>query len=834
MNKKVKMTLLSLMLGASIAGIATTIVSCSASSTNEIKIEYSSTLISNVTKDLTQFFEKNESYKNKIDAYNNILNKNILPESTLSILKKEITFKNDGNTIAWDDAVTGLEITGPSFTQVGNGDIEPISIKLLINSSFVVHGSSVNNVTFKTGTLGNVGIIPIFALTEQNKQFEDQLSSALDAILDSKKTYQEMKQTYDNWIADPFKNLPKSILDMFRNNFRFETGAGIALFFDNIVENLEFVSKTSYPSEPYKKIPDFKITIKLKNDGYIFTNPEQEEILTIENIVINSQTKLIDTSIDNVNNTNIEKAFLDYLNPNSDAIVYQEVREKFNDMIEPNGIIPDSIKNAIIQNIQLNLFGYKPIPSFDDIIATVKIETKGEFPKTSNTSLPSITINFTLKPNFQSLDDSVVRPIDVNLSRIKSGRVKYEVVINSNLEEMFRNQLYSSLKTYATWQGMQKEYDQNWSSFDKLPLEAQKIVKDNISFKPIGLNEGDVDLGIDDLTSFDDIINNISFSKGKFPKYGEDIDSIDLELSMIDSIFYVNNSGDNTNKIQITSGVIGVANRPILINVDEKEFNNVSNKIQESISKDFHHENKKIYESLNSLNDFDSNIIEAIEKSFSSTYPETFRLNDIVESSTIDKSAYPTTTDTKIDKFSIEITLKEKFLTQKNDRKISIDLSGLMSRGKYQTKIRVKGNVNQTVEEYFTNFLNDQVLLYLVPAAGTPEQRLVRMRSNYTSISSSSGFGMNKIKEALWTHIEYLNMSTNSLIPISSTSQFDSYFSLTTIIGAVPDSVNDKFPPVTIKITFKDNNFVWPDNTKTLQITTSPLKSALENIPPFL
>ncbi|MGL5246147.1 MAG: hypothetical protein ACRC8C_01100, partial [Mycoplasmoidaceae bacterium] len=102
MNKKLKITLLSLMLGVSLAGITTTIVSCSASSTNELKIEKSSTLENDLTKNLTEILAKVTGYEAKRDAYNEIVDTDILPESTLSILKNGMTFKNDGNTIQWD------------------------------------------------------------------------------------------------------------------------------------------------------------------------------------------------------------------------------------------------------------------------------------------------------------------------------------------------------------------------------------------------------------------------------------------------------------------------------------------------------------------------------------------------------------------------------------------------------------------------------------------------------------------------------------------------------------------------------------------------------------
>ncbi|MGL4616880.1 MAG: hypothetical protein ACRCUM_01450 [Mycoplasmoidaceae bacterium] len=696
MNKKAKITLLSLMLGASLAGVATTIASCSASSSNEIKIEHSSTLVNNVTRDLTDVFAKDEGYLKKLNTYNNIINSSRLPESTLAILKNEITFINDGNTLLWDDVVSGIKLSGPAFTQVGNGDIEAISIELEINTNYNVLGASTSNQKITTGTLGNVGIIPIFSLTETNTKFDDELSVALDAILQSKRSYQEMKATYDGWIANPLLNLPNSIINMFNSNFQFDTEGGTRLSFRNVVDNMEFVSKSTYPLQPHEKIPDFQITIKLKNDGYIFTNPEQEQILTIENIEINSATKLIDTSILSVGNTNIENAFLNYFNPAGEIAAYHEVREKFNNMVGESGIIPTEIRDVIVQNIQLNLFGYNPIPSFDDIIATMQIHPFGNatFPTIANASLPNITINFTIKTQYyQSIDQSLLRPITINLSRVRTGSVKYEVSINPTLADNVRDVFSEILIQHETWQHAKASFD-TWTSYDSLSGHVHSWIENRntgISFTPIGLSPGEVSLGdgVFNSISFDDLIASVSISKEKpeFPEAGSGIGAIYFEFNMRDNIFYTDNLGNDSTTIFFESSEIGGVTQPVAINISISDTNKViiREKIQEKISDGSYLTNKNTYESWNNISNLGQEIENIIKNSLNVSYngyPPPLTIDALfTRIPIIDKDEYPDQPLMLINKFHIKIELSRIFILPGSEREFIIELEGLISKG---------------------------------------------------------------------------------------------------------------------------------------------------------
>ncbi|MGL4616989.1 MAG: hypothetical protein ACRCUM_02010, partial [Mycoplasmoidaceae bacterium] len=755
--------------------------------------------------------------------------------------KKGITFKNDGNTISWDDAVSSLKITGPQFTQVAKGEIEGISIELVINPDYVVLGASLNNIKFTTGNLGKVGTIPILELKDIDPLFDINISSNLTEILNSKSSYQEMKKTYDSWIDDPLKNLPNSIISQFHKNFIFTMPGGTTLSFSNIVETLKFKPKNEYPQGVNQKVPNFEITIVLKEDGdgeddYVFIDPSEKEFLTIQNININSHTLPIDTTVDSVNNKNIEDAFNNYFNkPNADdVLVYQEVRQKYNDLTGENGIVPDEIRNAILENIKLNFPDYEnPPTSLDDVIETIKISSNGDFPNTANSPLPNITLNLSLKPDFKNLDSSITRPINIDLGKTSSGIIKYDVMIDNNLTTNFGVELYNFLQNNAnanTWQAMKNIYD-GWKTFDDLPESAKKIIKDGITFTPSKMKNINIDLSfIEKSNSFDSIINNISLSKGEFSEYGKQIEPIDLELTMINDAFH---SDNYQRKIEIKGGPIGVANKQIVISVEPIAANisNINSKIQGLISQNKYIHNKNTYDYWKNIDNFGIDIKDLILKesiSIKTTHPGTFTLNDIIDknsSPTISKEQFPNEPNMPINNFYININLNEKFILNTTQKSFVINLGPLQSKGDLVIEAKIKNNATQTFENYFTDVLN-KYLVSGVPST-TPENRLAFMKEKYKQIPTG-----NVPKFHMANNVSYINKDSGNEIDVSG-NKFDKYFTITSEIGSIlPTTIDEKFPPVTIKVTLsKDSNFLWSGDKLTLIITTDVLKSANENLP---
>ncbi|MGL5640266.1 MAG: hypothetical protein ACRDCD_01220 [Mycoplasmoidaceae bacterium] len=839
MNKKIKVTLLTLMLGASLAGIATTIVSCSASSSNQIKIEKSSTLEKEVTDSLTKILEDEQDYEKKRRVYNNIINNDVLPDSTLRILKNGIKLTNDGSTISWDDAVSKLNIEGPRFTQVAKGEIDGISIKLVFNSNYIVHDTSLSNVETKTGKLGKVGTIPILKLTEQTVDFNQRLSNNLTRILEEKRTYQEMKKTYDSWISDPLKNLPNSIMTDFISNFRFDTSGGSTLSFIEIVDNIKFESQSEYPKGVEQKVPDFKITIILKEDGdgeddYIFTDPSEKDLLTIPKIEINAKTKPIDTSFASVNNAGIEDAFFNYLNaPNNHGLlIFQEIKQKFDEI--NNGAVPAEIKNAISQNVQFNFPEYEHRPiNFDDVIDEIKISFKGEFPKTADASLPNVSITFVPNKNFVSTDNSLARPFEINLSRIKSGIIKYNVIKSPSLVTDFQRELSNHLNRQTTWQGMKNIYDSSWNSFDNLPDAAKKVIKDGITFAPTGLKNEDLDSSlIEKSNSFDNIISNITLRKGQFPLYGAEIPSVNLELTMIQNAIYEPSPGNWRRDINVESGAIGQANKHIAINIniDTAAIRKINEEmIQPQIGDVTNYStNRNKYNTWNEMKDLGTATVEAIKKSISintGTYPESFKWDDIVDKSKepkIIKPEFPNEPGMVMNNFSLEVHLNDKFVLSNTEKKFVINFGTLLSRGSLKIDTQIPSDPGSTLTAFFTSYIN-KYLMDTVPTGASKTFIEANMRSQYVKLANGAA-----IKNQLNRNISYINSVTK--VKINNLDKFDEYFDLNIKLPALPPEnvTHIVWPQVTIELTFKDSkNLNWTGkmSDKTLVIVTSFLNS---------
>ncbi|MGL5640265.1 MAG: hypothetical protein ACRDCD_01215 [Mycoplasmoidaceae bacterium] len=839
MNKKTKITLLSLMLGVSLTGVATTIVSCSASSSNELKIERSSSLEMDLTNSLTEILKKDQDYLSKKETYNNILDKNELPESTLSILKNGIKFINNGNDILWDDAVTKLEINGSPFTQVAKGTIKGISIKLTINSDYVVSGSSSAGIeVINTRALGNIGSINISNIELKNPGFNDKLANDLTRILEDKKTYQEMKQTYDSWIKDPLKNLPTLIINDFVQNFIFELEDKSQLSFLEIVDNIKFEPESEYPKGVNQKVPNFKTTIILKEDGdgeddYTFSNPSQKDLLTIPEIEINAETKAIDTNFTSSNIDVIENEFLQYLNkPNADNyVLYQEVKQKFENMIGENKIIPDGIKDAISQNFNFPNYDHGPI-SFDDVVEKITITSNGEFPKNANAPLPNITISLTPKPNFVSTNSSLINSFEINLSKVKSGIIRYEVVISQNLEKDLNNVLSSHLYGLETWQDMKSTYDDSWNTFENLPQSAQSLIKNGITFIPIGLKSEDLDsIIIEKSTSFENIIDNISLIKGQFPSYGNEIPSINFKLTMIDDAFH---SDDYQRDINIKSGGLGKADKPIstIIIINNENILQARIEIQKLIDNNLYSENFNTYNSWKKISDLPTNIIDIIKESVrfdANQYPDSFKWDDIVDKNNeaeFIKPNFPNQPSMPINDFSLRVYLDSKFILNNSSRSFDINFGQLFCKGYLEIKPVVKEGLDPDIEKYFTDYLNKYLIEGLRPNASVND-RLNHMRDKYKSIEESQ-----ELRRRLFNDISYINMTTNTQINIAA-NNFFTYFDVQVKLGSFAATYDQRFGAVEITLTVKDGiNFFWSStNNKIRKIKTDALKSAKENIP---
>ncbi|MGL4617122.1 MAG: hypothetical protein ACRCUM_02690 [Mycoplasmoidaceae bacterium] len=834
MSKKVKITLLTLMVGASIAGIATTIVSCSASSSNELQIEKSPTLEKDITNSLTQILNNEKDYLAKKDAYDNIINNDHLPESTLSLLKNGMTFKNDGNVIPWENAISKLKIEGPQFTQVAKGDIHAISIELEINNNYVVLGSSLNNLKFSTGTLGNVGTIPILSIGEniERNVFLKNISDELTNILENKKTYQEMRQTYEGWISDPKANLPSSIWTAFDYNFTFNIAGGTKLFFRNIVDNLLFEPLNSYPNGVNQKIPNFAVTIDLIGDGYEFINPEEEAKLKIGNIEINADTKKIDANISpNLNNINID--FKNYLNPEiiPNQNVYQDVKTKFNNILDPTKL-PKEIKESIVNNIGLKLDGYEDKISFDQIFKSIEISivNQDEFPKTPNSQLPNLQILFEFDESiYETSNSSLYGPINIDLSNVTTGSIKYQLEIKSNLNTEFQKILSNEIKKANTWQEMKTIYD-SWSSFDNLPNDVKQLVKQGITFNAVDLQEGDVN--ISGLNDFDTVVDNISLNKDLLPEYGHEIGSIDLELNMNNDSLYFDDSNNYQNKIYIKSGSIGNTDKPIEIIVETIADNikNINFEIQKLISEEEYIDNKNIYDSWNNIGDFGEEVEKLIKESIDirvGSYPKKVTFDEIIDPNNppiIVKEEFPNEPNININNFYIKVQLNKKFCLNNIDNSFLINLGSFQSKGDLEIVPKVKNNPSQSIKDYFTNYLNN-FLIEGFRSSVEEQNRFSHMIRKYESILNS-----NVIKDRLVDQISYINVHTDKEIDISG-DKFSQYFiNITSEIGRIPANSKIPFPPVTIKIRLSDkSNFTWSNKDLILEIKTDNLKSAADH-----
>ena len=115
MNKKIKISLLGVLLTSSLAGLATTIASCSASAIPELTIEKNPNLITELDKVLTEFFAAMKDDNLKKKAFNRWIRDNEIPQSAKDVISQNIVFKNGSKAVPFNDVFDKLVVSNLSM-----------------------------------------------------------------------------------------------------------------------------------------------------------------------------------------------------------------------------------------------------------------------------------------------------------------------------------------------------------------------------------------------------------------------------------------------------------------------------------------------------------------------------------------------------------------------------------------------------------------------------------------------------------------------------------------------------------------------------------------------
>ena len=489
MNKKIKISLLGVLLTSSLAGVATTIASCSASAIPELTIEKNPNLITELDKVLTESLAAFSRDAEKKQEFNRWINNNELPQSAKDVISQNIVFKNGSKAVPFNDVFDKLVVSNLSgFPQNPATPIPAIDIEIKIKEGpFSIASGSTSLLKFTTGTLGRLNPVQISGISydvitydEIKKKINTKLNEAMDAAI----TYQDKFTLYSQWTQGT--NFPVAIGDFLRNNVSFRTSSGI-LSWNAVFDTFAITLTGEYPSTSNTKIPNMTLNTKLKS-GYLIAPDLLDEKLKFSDIPFTSETGKI--KLDVGFKDSILAALGSELSKDlSLAATYQERKMIFDNWNNSEGAMkPDSIspgaREVILSNLALTTFGYNSPLTLDDFISKISIVpvTAGDiYPNDLIANLPPMKLVLVLD------DHKFVNPnsnyqFSINLPPLTAdsgvGEFTFDIpnTLEKDMTDLFTNELNGD---YAS----NKAKYESWTSYNSFPMPVRNALAAGISFK---------------------------------------------------------------------------------------------------------------------------------------------------------------------------------------------------------------------------------------------------------------------------------------------------------------------------------------------------------------
>ena len=688
MNKKIKISLLGVLLTSSLAGVATTIASCSASAIPELTIEKSPNLITELDKVLTESLAAFDRDTEKKQEFNRWINNNELPQSAKDVISQNIVFKNGSKAVPFNDVFDKFVVSNLSgFPVIPSIPIPAIDIEIKIKEGpFVIGSSSSSLLKFTTGTIGYLNPVQIIGISYDgttNAEIKEIINTEFNTAMNAANSYQDKFALYTQWTQG--SNNPEGINKALYDKIQFSDVNNNIVPFNFVFDKFTIEIMGDYPVGPNVALPNMIVTPKLKV-GYLIDQTILDDKLKFSDIPFTSNTGKIQLGVGFKDSTNpllVNQLSIDL----SAATTYQERKSIFDNWNNEIGDImkPDSISlaaiEAIFSNLALNTFGYNSPLTLDQFISKISIvpvNAGAVYPNDLIANLPIMKLVLTWKKdNFIILDGA--NNVEINLPPLTadSGVGEFDFTISDTLEtdmtDLFTDQLNNN---YAS----NKAKYESWTSYNSLPGTVKNALKAGISFNS--------NIDIPNVNTFANIIDTEKtvITKGVFPvgPTGE-IEPIQIKLVLKPGCFVKIGGSSLATELP----VINISNLP---NAEAKPYNfnghaitqidNFIKIVQDSIrSLNTLEDKKTIY---NSYANFDNlpkdakDIINNLKVRGVAALDRDILLSRILESKIISIGTFPSAESQAIPKITLVLKLNKasKFLYNTADyyKRISINI----------------------------------------------------------------------------------------------------------------------------------------------------------------
>ena len=688
MNKKIKISLLGVLLTSSLAGVATTIASCSASAIPELTIEKSPNLITELDKVLTESLAAFDRDTEKKQEFNRWINNNELPQSAKDVISQNIVFKNGSKAVPFNDVFDKFVVSNLSgFPVIPSIPIPAIDIEIKIKEGpFVIGSSSSSLLKFTTGTIGYLNPVQIIGISYDgttNAEIKEIINTEFNTAMNAANSYQDKFALYTQWTQG--SNNPEGINKALYDKIQFSDVNNNIVPFNFVFDKFTIEIMGDYPVGPNVALPNMIVTPKLKV-GYLIDQTILDTKLKFSDIPFTSNTGKVQLGVGFKDSTN--PLLVNQLSKDLSAVTtYQERKIIFNNWNNEIGDImkPDSISlaaiEAIFSNLALNTFGYNSPLTLDQFISKISIvpvNAGAVYPNDLIANLPIMKLVLTWKKdNFIILDGA--NNVEINLPPLTadSGVGEFDFTISDTLEtdmtDLFTDQLNNN---YAS----NKAKYESWTSYNSLPGTVKNALKAGISFNS--------NIDIPNVNTFENIIDTEKtvITKGVFPvgPTGE-IEPIQIKLVLKPGCFVKIGGSSLATELP----VINISNLP---NAEAKPYNfnghaitqidNFIKIVQDSIrSLNTLEDKKTIY---NSYANFDNlpkdakDIINNLKVRGVAALDRDILLSRILESKIISIGTFPSAESQAIPKITLVLKLNKasKFLYNTADyyKRISINI----------------------------------------------------------------------------------------------------------------------------------------------------------------
>ena len=665
MNKKIKISLLSVLLTSSLSGVATTIASCSASAIPELTIEKNPNLITELDKELTEYLANLPSDNDKSMEFDSWLKNGELPQNAKDVISQNIVFKNGSKVVPFNDVFEKFVVSNLSgFPQNPINPIPAINIEIKIKEDpFVIASSSTSLLKFKTGELGYLNPVPISGIVFEGDPVEIKktITTELNRLMDAAITYQDKFTLYTQWTRGT--NFPSTISNLFFDTVQFQTNNHGILTWNQVFDKFEITATSAYPVGPNAPLPNMTLTTKLLGNCTI--DPTLlDKNLKFSNIGFTSNTGKI--KLDVQFKDSIFVALQTQLSKDlSVATTFQERKKIFNNWNNSAGEMkPGSIslgtKETILSNLEINKFGYNNPLTIDDFfsrISIIPVNSVDLYPNDFITDLPLMKLVLVLDEHkFANPISGYTLSIDLPPLNVNSGVGEFDLTISNTLEKDMTNLFTNELNgNYAS----NKTKYESWNSYNTLPLPVKNALKSNIIFSS--------NIDIPDVNTLESMIDieKTEIIKQPFPNYqSEEIKTIQIKFVLKPGRF-VKIDGSLTSKLPL----INISNLPLaearVYTFVASEFPKIDDFvriIRERISYEPTFQDKKsLYDGYNKFENLPFDAISKIDsfQVYDKGFNYLYDLSKLLESKIIYKEPFPSIAGQPIPPITLELKLNK-------------------------------------------------------------------------------------------------------------------------------------------------------------------------------